>query len=207
MNILSSLTLICSNFDSSLLCFFHGLAAYFGYFLTPIMKLISFLGENGIFVFIVGAVMLLFKKTRKAGAAIILCVLLTGICNTLILKNIFARPRPFADAGGVYYSFWQFVGAPDETGYSFPSGHTVVAMAAAVSIFLSFNKRYSFVAFAFPLLMGISRCYLTVHYPSDVLASILVGAVLGAAAFFIADLVFKKTSLKIYNADKKEQLT
>lgn len=200
MDILNFLTTLCGSLDSSLLNLLHETAVAFGFFLTPVMNFLSTLGENGIFIFAVGAVMLLFKKTRKAGAAIIICVVLTGVLNTLILKNVFARPRPFAD-NGIYYSFWQFVGSPAESGYSFPSGHTTVAVAAATAVFLSFKNRCRIAVFAFPLLVGISRVYLAVHYPTDIIAALFIGAALGVASFFLTKQVFKLITAKFKTAE------
>jgi membrane-associated phospholipid phosphatase len=83
----------------------------------------------------------------------------------LVAKYSFARPRP---------SLW--VSISPETGYSFPSGHSmaIMALAAAVVCLVWHERRWRPIALAagsmLVLLIGSSRIYLGVHYPSDVLA-------------------------------------
>ena len=77
------------------------------------------------------------------------------------------------------------MGAHAESDKSFPSGHTTAAFSAMTAVFLVGNKRISWLAFLFGILMGISRIYLGVHYPSDVLGGILVGLIAGSVAVFI----------------------
>ena len=77
------------------------------------------------------------------------------------------------------------LGSHTESDKSFPSGHTTAAFSAMTAIFLVGNKRVSWLAFLFGILMGISRIYLGVHYASDVLGGILVGLIAGSAAVFI----------------------
>ena len=73
-----------------------------------------------------------------------------------------------------------------ESDKSFPSGHTTAAFGACVPVFLLGNKRVSWTALLFGLLMGIARIYLCVHYPSDVVAGFLVGTLAGCCAVIIA---------------------
>ena len=67
---------------------------------------------------------------------------------------------------------------PHPGGFSFPSGHTGASFAAASALFFSRNK-FGVFAFVVAALIGFSRLYLYVHYPSDVLAGALIGIMLG----------------------------
>ena len=72
---------------------------------------------------------------------------------------------------------------------SFPSGHTTAAFASMVPLFLMGRKRVSWLALVFAFMMGVSRIYLVVHYPSDVLGGLLVGTVAGILAVLIARVI------------------
>jgi undecaprenyl-diphosphatase len=89
---------------------------------------------------------------------------------TTALKQTIKRPRPFkADP--------YIVQASSGGSTSFPSGHTSEAFATATSLYMSYPKWYVAVpAFTWASLVGYSRMYLGVHYPSDVLAGAVVGA-------------------------------
>lgn len=78
---------------------------------------------------------------------------------------------------------------------SFPSGHTSASVAAAVAIF-TLNKKWGIPAVVLAVLIGVSRLYLTVHFPTDVIAGLLLGIIYGIGAYFITSkLIYKnKTS-------------
>ncbi|UKJ05841.1 phosphatase PAP2 family protein [Solitalea lacus] len=89
---------------------------------------------------------------------------------TYSLKSIVHRNRP-------YESYPFITPASVQGNYSFPSGHTSAAFATATSLSLSYPKWQVIVpVYTWATLVGYSRCYLGVHYPSDVLAGALVGA-------------------------------
>ena len=89
---------------------------------------------------------------------------------TYLLKHTINRPRPYET-----YPF--IVPKIKETSSSFPSGHTTAAFETATSLSLNFPKWYVIVpAYAWAGAVGYSRMYLGVHYPSDIAASMLIGA-------------------------------
>lgn len=134
-------------------------------FATPIAKFITNFG--GVLVLVVTTIILLISiKNKKIGLSIFanLCII-TGL--NVLLKQIVQRPRP---------TEYRII---TETGYSFPSGHSMISMAFyGFLIYLIYqyvkNKylKISLIAFLSILIIsiGISRIYLGVHYTSDVIA-------------------------------------
>ena len=93
-----------------------------------------------------------------------------------VLKDIVKRERPFITHPGL------IIPKVTETDYSFPSGHSSLAFAAATSLSIAIPKWYVIVpSYAYAGAVGYSRLYLGVHYPSDVLA----GAVIGAGSSYL----------------------
>ena len=162
-----------AGFDLAIFAGLHGLAEAAGWFFTPFFMLVSLFAEKGIGLFLVSAVLMLFKNTRKAGLCMFLAVLCGAVITNLVLKDLIARPRPFADEAGAIYGWWMFVGSPIETSFSFPSGHTTATMAAMTGLFLCLRSKARWLCFIPVALMGLSRSYLMVHYPSDVIAGVL----------------------------------
>ena len=103
------------------------------------------------------------------------------LCN-VILKPAAARPRPFEVNMGVRL----LIEAPKD--FSFPSGHTGASFAAAAALFFAGSRGWIPVGIL-AVLIGFSRLYLYVHYPSDVLAGALLGI---AAGWFACRLVRKQ---------------
>ena len=189
-----------ATYDYAKLQSLHNLAEGFGSIATPFLKFISLLGEDGLFLIILSLIFMLFKKTRKVGICMYGAIGLGAIITSFVLKDIIARPRPFLEPNKPFEMWWKFVGAEPKDSFSFPSGHVTATMAAMASIFLVCNKKYSWLSFIFVALMGISRNYLMVHYPSDVLAGILVGAFAGGVAYIITIFIYK--FLEKYNQNK-----
>ena len=172
--------------DEPILLALHRLALSCGAFFTPFLRFVSLLAEHGIGPILLSLCLCFFKKTRRAGAGALLSLLLGVVCTNLILKNLVARPRPFADPTGLYYAFWQSAGAVQAGGFSFPSGHVTATAAVTVALFLFSKRKKIFwpVLLAVPL-MALSRCYLMVHYPSDVLFGALSGTLAAFLSFFL----------------------
>ena len=174
-----------AGFDMSVTTAVHRLYESAGPVLTPLMKLISLLGKDGIFLIILSLALMIFKPTRRFGTAMLLGISIGAIFTNLFIKVAVARPRPYADPEGFFYPIWDMMGRATESDKSFPSGHTTAAFAASVPVFLIGNKRISWTALLFAVLMGLSRIYLVVHYPSDVLGGLIVGTVAGILSTLI----------------------
>ncbi len=160
---------------------------------------------------VLGAILILFKKTRKFGMAVLFAVLVGTLCTNLVLKPIFARPRPFiyyADNPD-YISWYTFAGSHIENAYtSFPSGHTTAAFELGIAIFLVLkNKKVAWVFPVFSALVGLSRIYLMVHYVTDVLGGVIVGTFAGIMGYLIMTAIMKKTeNTKFAEFDLLEKL-
>lgn len=118
-----------------------------GSFFTPVFKGITIAGNYGIVFIVIALILLIFKKTRKAGILALLAMSFGFIFTNLILKNVIERPRPFFDQNSIYYDCWVQAGSLSEKGYSFPSGHATSLAAFAMGLFLAFNKK---MVLAFP---------------------------------------------------------
>lgn len=166
-----------AGFDKAILSMYHELAEAAGVIATPFLKLFSLAGDGGIFLIIMSVALLLFKKTRKSGFCMLVALLIGDIlCNTVI-KDIVQRARPFHHVGTVFYEWWQYVGAMGVGQFSFPSGHTTCAMAVMGALSLTGDRKWLWFTIPFVVFTGMSRNYFMVHYPTDVLAGVVVGAV------------------------------
>ena len=176
-------------FDAAILGFYHSLAEWGGGFFTPFMKFISLLGEKGIFFILIALSLMLFSKTRKNGVCMLGALCFGVLFTNIILKNAICRMRPF-ESYAEFAEFWNFVGATHAGGFSFPSGHTTAAAAAMTALMLTFRKKAVIPAVAFVALMAASRNYLMVHYPTDVIAAMLVGAVAALCSYAVTHAVW-----------------
>lgn len=170
---------------------FHELCVWGGDISNSVMNGISLIAEAGILFLLVGLGLALFKRTRKIGGTILLSVALGFVFTNVILKNIISRSRPFQNIGSDYYKWWLNAGSVNETGFSFPSGHTTATTAFAVAIFLNTKKQYGWPILLFPLLMASSRIYLMVHFFSDCVGALVVGTISALLAYLIANLIYK----------------
>lgn len=164
-----------ANFDSSVIGFVQGLESSQ---LTVIMKSFTLIGSTqSVVVISVCCLLFLFFILRHRLELILFLAVVVGtpIINS-ILKSIFRRERP---------TLHRLI---EETGFSFPSGHSMAAFALYASIaFLLWRHistrlgRTAVILFCvfMTVMIGVSRIYLGVHYPSDV-----VGAYFASAFWF-----------------------
>lgn len=165
------------NFDGHLLIAIQHLLVHDG--LTPFVKAVTTLGNKGFIWIALALLMLFFPKTRKAGSVALLALVISYTFNNLILKELFARTRPYDVFDGVQ----RLIAKPGD--FSFPSGHAANSFAAATAMALCLPKKYGGLLIALAALIALSRLYLGVHYPSDVLFGGFSGAAMGYIAFRI----------------------
>ena len=147
-----------------------------------IMVSITRLGDGGILWIVASALLMCFKKTRRAGMTALLALLIGTVVFTLIIKNIICRERPYTFEGAMLNQSSLLIPPPSD--YSFPSGHSMASFAAATAIFLN-NRLLGTVAFVIASLISFSRLYLYVHFPSDVVCGVIFGILTGILANFI----------------------
>ncbi len=156
--------------------------------MNPIWIGITKLGDGGI-IWIAGALILLIpKKTRRIGICCLIALMGSLLINNVILKNLVARTRPYDAIAGLS----SLIGSQSD--FSFPSGHTGSSFAAATVMFCGLKKRYGSFALILAALIGFSRIYVGVHYPSDVIGGALIGAIIGYMVYTVGLLFGNKSS-------------
>ena len=184
-----------AGFDQWMASWIHQLYNIGGSFFTPFFNFISFFGHDGIPLIIISLILLIFQKTRRFGAAMLLSLGIGALITNCALKVLIARARPYSEETKVFFNsdlyqkLWMTVGQQVESDKSFPSGHTTAAFATMTAVFLSGRKRITWIAFIFAILMAISRIYLVVHFASDVVAGIIVGILSGIIGTYLANKI------------------
>lgn len=165
---------------------------------TKVMFVLSQFGNDFILVFSFLIIILLIRKKFKHEAKLFGFILAMGFIINTFLKILIGRPRP------------DIVPLLIEQSYSFPSGHSMNAFVFYVTVayFIFRFTRNKTLSFFISLLcimlivfIGISRIYLGVHYPSDVLAGFI-----GGFWWFVTALFIEKTIIffKLYRQLKEE---
>ncbi len=147
--------------------------------MDKIMWFFSVIGNGGILPIALTIILLIFVKTRKIGVEAVISLLLTFIIANLIIKNAVDRARPYE----TYTYLESLIGKMVDS--SFPSGHAANTFAVAVAILLN-NRKIGIPVTIVAVIMAFSRMYNVVHYPTDVIAGILIGTVIAVAVHFIA---------------------
>ena len=154
--------------------------------LTPVVNVITHLGDAGIFWIVLTLILLVYRKTRKLGFACAISMVIGLLITNVILKNWIARPRPYDD--------FQMIKLIIETqkDYSVPSGHSCNSFACAWVIFRMAKKRWGVPALILAILISLSRLYVGVHYPTDVIGGMAIGIFSAEAAMPIVRLMRRK---------------
>lgn len=156
-------------------------------FMNPIWKFITSLGDEGIVPIALCILLIIFKKTRKVGITAGTSLALEAILINLTIKKIVGRTRPYVVNEAIEY----ITKRPSDN--SFPSGHTGCMFAVASVLFYMLPKKVGIPAMVVASLVGISRLYVGVHYPTDIIGGFIIGMFTG----FIAKLIVEKIEQKI----------
>ena len=144
--------------------------------LDKIMTSITKLGDAGIFWIILTLLFLIIPKMRKTGiimaAALIMDLL---ICNVDVNTSVQLLVAKLHD-------------------YSFPSGHTAASFASVTALYLAGEKKLWKPALVLACLIAVSRLYLYVHYPTDVLGGMVFGILAGYVGYRLVKFLEAKLS-------------
>lgn len=197
-------------FDSLLgfdLAVFEWVQSIQSHFLTAIMTTITTLGDEGIIFIVLGLVLLCTKKYRKAGVSILVALVVMLLINNIVLKELIARPRPFNLDPETYDWWYEVYKYPyfkihQPSSFSFPSGHTSSAFAAAIAL-LCHDRKLGIPTTIFAAIMGFSRIYVEVHYCTDVIGGAIVGIIYALIGVMLAKILYPYVD-KAFNAVAKK---
>jgi undecaprenyl-diphosphatase len=131
-------------------------------YLDKLMPIITSMGNLGAIWIMMAVVLILDKPYRLIGNMVILTIIISTIVGEGIVKHIVRRVRPCNNENNVSL----LISKP--ISYSFPSGHTVSSFAVAEVLSMYFSQ-YKLIFIGIAFLIALSRLYLYVHYPTDVI--------------------------------------
>ncbi|MBQ9827216.1 MAG: phosphatase PAP2 family protein [Lachnospiraceae bacterium] len=146
-----------------------------------IMNLITLLGAGGIVAILCCLVMIFIRKYRVVGIAAGISLAIEALCTNVIIKPLVDRARPYDVIEGLVPATWWLPNDP-----SFPSGHAGACFAVAVVMLIMLPKKAGITAVVIAFLVSLSRMYLGVHYPTDILAGAALGIITAFIGYFTA---------------------
>lgn len=171
MSIISTLV----NIDQTILFFIQGLH---NQFLDKLMIAATILGDKGAIWICISFILIMNKKTRTIGIITLFSLVLSTILGEGIIKHLVQRTRPYINFPTIKLLI------KETTYYSFPSGHATSSFAAAY-VLGKYLKRYAIIFWLMAGLISVSRIYLFMHYPSDIIAGIALGLTVGIISVYI----------------------
>ena len=158
--------------------------------MDTVMPIITVFGDAGIFWMVMAALLFISPKTRKTGLGMAIAMMIGLIVCNITLKPLVARIRPYDLQLQEFGITIQLLGDKMHD-FSFPSGHTIASFEAAV-VMLKNSKKLGIPAMILAVLISFSRLYLYVHYPTDVIASIILGTLFALIGNALAGLIAPK---------------
>lgn len=164
-------------------------------FLTSIAKGFTLLGDEYLMIIILGICYWSFKKDLGRKVSLSVC---SSMMFSTLIKAAFLRRRPYMDNKSVKCIRAAYPGEdimnPNIQGYSLPSLHSSMSVSVYGTIFKNITfKLIKVICILLPIFIGLSRIYLGVHYPTDV----LVGLLIGIFSVIIFSLIEKKYGYKV----------
>ena len=146
-------------------------------------KGITMLGDSGWFWIALSLLWMVPRRTRWIGITSLAAIVIGALITNVTLKNLVARTRPYEVVEGLALLIEK------QGDYSFPSGHTCASFAAAGVYWRMLPKRCSIPLLILAAMIAFSRLYVGVHYPTDVLAGLLIGLLAAWAAWHMQKYV------------------
>lgn len=166
-------------------------------FLSGLAAPYTMLGDAGFLWIVLSLLMVCFRRTRKAGVLALCAMALGLVAVNLTIKPLVDRPRPWLVVEGLTHI------VEEDDPHSFPSGHTCAAFAAGMIWLRALPWRWGRIAaVVLAVCMGLSRLYVGVHYPSDVMAGAIIGALCAWAVWGVYQIYY---SGKLNLLNKKER--
>lgn len=147
-----------------------------------LMPRITLLGDKGWLWIALALFFLLRRPTRRWGLAMLVGLLGSLLVGNVLIKHLVARDRPCWLNPEVQL----LIAVPLD--YSFPSGHTLASFISA-TVLLRFHRGMGLAALAAAVCIALSRLYLYVHFPTDVLGGVLIGIAVGIGAVVLCERV------------------
>lgn len=144
-------------------------------------KVVTAFGDSGIFWIALSLLLLIPRQTRRIGATALGALLIGALITNVALKHLVARTRPYEVIDGLVLLIEK------QSDFSFPSGHACASFAAAGVYWRMMPRKYGVPLLILAVLIAFSRLYVGVHYPSDVLAGLLIGLFAAWAAWRIQE--------------------
>ena len=154
-------------------------------FLDVFFPFITKFGDGGYFWIAVSILLLCFKKTRRTGLMMGMALTIGLLVVNITIKPLVARIRPYDLNPAIELL------VPRLNDGSFPSGHTLACFECATVIMIR-DKRFGIPALVLAVLVALSRLYLYVHYPTDVLVGMILGVLFGFFGVILIRAILKK---------------
>lgn len=152
-------------------------------YLDRLMPIVTLMGNAGIIWIIVAIILILDKPYKAIGGIVLLTLIVSTVIGEGIVKHIVRRVRPCNDKNNTDL----LISRP--ISYSFPSGHTNSSFAVAWVLSMYFSQ-YKIIFITMALLISLSRLYLYVHYPTDVIGGVIIGILCSKLVFIILNEVY-----------------
>lgn len=177
-------------FDSSILMWFQDSVRTD--FLDPIVKVITHLGDKGAFWILLTLALLIYpnRKGRRIGFMCGVSMVIGLLVTNLVIKNWVARIRPYELDNVLFQNLKLIIAKADD--WSFPSGHTTNSLACSWVLFRKAPKKWGIPALVLAILIALSRLYVGIHYPTDVLGGAVIGIGSACLSMWLVPKVEKK---------------
>ncbi len=160
-------------------------------FINNFIAILSAMADKGLVWIILGLCLMFFKQTRTAGLTMLISLGAGWVLNDFIIKELVARPRPFTESAELM-QFLNTLNMSIPDSFSFPSGHSFASLNCSVILLCFFGKK-AWPALAFGITIALSRCFLGVHYPTDVIVGSMLGIGFALFSYFVGyKFIWKK---------------